>query len=162
MDAVKHIMTATGIKVNCYIVVLDVSSYIPEDIKKSMNKYFAEAKLLGTDKIMIIPYGITCSDEKEERAAADKIIKCLQIAEKEAARCDITVCVEDTPSCHIPLSSTEECHYILSKVPGLKLVFDTANMIAGGSVPLESYEKLKGYISHVHLKDCLLYTSRCV
>ena len=153
MDAVKHIMTATGIKVNCYIVVLDVSSYIPEDIKKSMNKYFAEAKLLGTDKIMIIPYGITCSDEKEERAAADKIIKCLQIAEKEAARCDITVCVEDTPSCHIPLSSTEECHYILSKVPGLKLVFDTANMIAGGSVPLESYEKLKGYISHVHLKD---------
>ena len=45
---------------------------------------------------------------------------------------------------------------MLQSVEGLEFVFDTANMLPNGEDPQESYEKLKGRISHVHLKDVVL------
>ena len=39
------------------------------------------------------------------------------------------------------------------KVPGLRHVFDTGNMIAQGDDPVEFYNQLAPYLSHAHLKD---------
>ena len=74
----------------------------------------------------------------------------------------IKVCVEDTPTCRLPLSSIAECGKLLKAVPGLGLVYDSANMIPGGDDPLEFYEKLKDYICHVHLKDVCRTEKKCL
>src|SRR6056297_3359357 len=57
---------------------------------------------------------------------------------------------------------------LLEEVPGLKLVFDTANPVfqldrskprEDGSFPwqdpMEFYQKVKEHVVHVHIKDCL-------
>lgn len=64
--------------------------------------------------------------------------------------------------------SAEHTLRLVEEVPGLKLIFDTANPVfqkdrskpqADGSFPwqdpLEFYQKVKAHVAHVHLKDCL-------
>ena len=63
--------------------------------------------------------------------------------------------------------SAEHTLRLIEEVPGLKLVFDTANPVfqldrskaqADGSFPwqdpLEFYQKVKEHVIHVHIKDC--------
>ncbi|MCI2069602.1 MAG: TIM barrel protein [Bacilli bacterium] len=72
-----------------------------------------------------------------------------------AEKFGITVCFEDTPSIEIPLSSSSDCLAILKEVKGLKLVFDTGNMLPALEKPLDFYEATKEYICRVHLKETI-------
>lgn len=49
------------------------------------------------------------TNEDERRTRAERTIKYLREAVAEAAKYGVTVCVEDTPTCNVPLCSTEEC-----------------------------------------------------
>lgn len=80
-------------------------------------------------------------------------VKYLRLAVIAGRKYGVKICIEDTPTCQLPLSSIAECREILAAVPGLGLAYDTANMIPAGDDPLEFYEKLKSRICHVHLKD---------
>jgi sugar phosphate isomerase/epimerase len=58
------------------------------------------------------------------------------------------------------LSSTEDCQFILDQVPGLGLVFDTANMKPVGDDEIDFYNRLHAYIRHVHVKDVAIGESK--
>lgn len=45
---------------------------------------------------------------------------------------------------------------MLEQVPGLRLVYDTANMLPCGEDPLEYYRALSQYVVHTHAKDVAL------
>ena len=51
------------------------------------------------------------------------------------------------------MCSEAEIREILEGVPGLKLVFDSANMIVAGEDPVTFYEGLHEYVIHMHIKD---------
>lgn len=154
MKTVKHVLSACGLGVNTLILSMNMGKDDPKRIASETVRAVSRAKQISAGKLMIVPRGIRCSEDLAERkAAADRIIRCFRIAVRAAEKEQLTVCVEDTPDWRIPLSSAEECKYVLEHVPGLKLVYDTANMLPADGDPLAFYELLKEYITHVHLKD---------
>lgn len=161
LQNVKQILQMTGAKVNCCISMLKMQACTLEQAKTQIGKELAEAAELGADKLLVVPFEVSCgNDPDERRKTADHIVEMLQMAVEMAKGTGIKICIEDTPSCFIPLSTAAECKYVLEKVPGLGFAFDTANMIPGGDKePLAFYEELKEYICHVHLKD-IQYTDK--
>lgn len=125
-------------------------------VKARLEKAVRRAHELDCKRIMLVPMG---QFEAGGLKATDKerlfenYVKGFGLASEICKREGIALNVEDTPTCYLPLSSTEECALLLNAVDGLSLTFDTANMLPGGSEPNEFYEKLKGKVTHVHLKD---------
>lgn len=65
----------------------------------------------------------------------------------------ISVLVEDFDSKKIPCGNCGDMLFFGEKVSKLKYTFDTGNFAYFGEDALECFEKLKGRIGHVHLKD---------
>ena len=65
----------------------------------------------------------------------------------------VTVTVEDTPNIKLPVCDSEDLLYLLEKVNYLKLTYDTGNMILKGENTIDFFDKLKDYVTYVHLKD---------
>ncbi len=140
----------------CLISYIPMSKINNNKVIKMIDKSIEMAKRFKCKKVMIVPMGkfeVFLLRKRDKEILAQNYIHNYKIAVERANRDNITVCFEDAPTCLIPLSSTEECKRILQEVPGLKLVFDTANMLPGGSETMQFYEELKNYICHVHLKD---------
>ena len=64
------------------------------------------------------------------------MISGFQTAVAEGKKRGLTVCFETTPHDELALSSAKDCGTVLNAVNGLKLVFDTANMLPAGEAPL--------------------------
>ena len=121
-------------------------------------KSIRTAEDLGAPLLMLVPMASRDAEIADGLTRDEILKKCippLQFAVSAAKQHGIQICVEDTPPCRIPLSSAAECKALLDAVPGLGLVFDTANMLAQGEDPMVFYEQMKPYICHVHLKDAV-------
>ena len=152
-------MNATGVAVNCYIA--NISFFASGTrIREKLEKQMSIAAEMKAHLFMIVPYGLPTELKKARKFGKAKVRELLisgfQMAVTEAQKNGLTVCFETTPHDELALSSSEDCLYILNAVDGLKLVFDTANMLPAGEAPLNYYEKLKESIVHVHLKDVIL------
>ena len=90
----------------------------------------------------------------------ERMVKGFQLAVKKGKEYGLEVCFETTPEDVVCLSGTEDCRYVLDRVPDLGLVFDTANMLPHGDDTLSAYEALKDRIVHVHLKDVELLNTK--
>ena len=152
-------MTATGVSVDCYIANIPFFAS-GSKIKEALERQMSIASALRARLFMIVPYGIPTEFKTAQRlgkaAVRERMIAGFRAAVKEGEKRGMTVCFETTPHNELALSSAEDCRYILNAVDGLKLVFDTANMLPAGETPTDYYERLKEYIVHVHLKDVLL------
>lgn len=150
----------TGVKPLCYIGSVSFFSNTEEKIRGTMTKHLHAAAKLGAKLYMIVPMNV----QKDEKVCAklgkaevqNRLKKYFTLAVGLAKGRGIQVCFETTPRDYTSLSGTEDCHWILEQVPGLGLVYDTANMLPHGDDPLEYYEALKEYIIHVHVKDVAL------
>ena len=115
---------------------------------------------LGAKLLMIVPYLPVFDDRRARKLGREKtleqLVRGFRIAVEMGKSFGLTACFETTPQEDIRLSGTEDCLFVLERVPDLGLVFDTANMLPHGDKPLEAYEALKPYIVHVHLKDVAL------
>lgn len=156
-------MTATGVKVCCYICYVSLFSE-EKAIRKALEKELCIARSLQAKKVMIVPYFPVVDNRKAKKLGREQTLKTLergfQIAVEMGGAYGLDVCFETTPQEDIHLSGTEDCLYVLERVPGLGLVMDTANMLPHGDDPLVAYESLKKYIVHVHLKDVTLKKAR--
>ena len=152
-------MTAAGVSVDCYIANIPFFAS-DSKIKEALERQMSIASALRASLFMIVPYGIPTEFKTAQRlgktAVRERMIAGFRAAVKEGKKRGMTVCFETTPHDELALSSAEDCRYILNAVDGLKLVFDTANMLPAGETPTDYYERLKEYIVHVHLKDVLL------
>lgn len=154
---------ATGVKVCCYISV--VSFFGKERaISAALDREMRIAQDLGASLFMIIPYKqfFDCRKAKKlgRLRVLEQMVKGFQLAMEKGKEYGLTVCFETTPEDVICLSGTEDCRYVLDHVPGLGLVFDTANMLPHGDDTLSAYEALKDRIVHVHLKDVELLDAK--
>ena len=114
----------------------------------------------GTNRLMLVENIFLEDLSAMSRAdATKKLVDAFSEIVRYAASYGVTVMFEDFPSPALPLCTSDECGELLRSVPGLKLVFDTANMLALEEDPVEFYTKLRQYVAHVHLKDVVYATS---
>lgn len=155
----REAMAATGVRIYCYISC--ISFFAAEQaICTALDRDMAVAKSLGAKLFMIVPYYMVIDNRKARRLGRERVrqrlVSGFRLAVRKGAAYGLKVCFETTPAEEIHLSGTEDCRYVLDHVPGLGLVFDTANMLPHGDEPLKSCEALQKYIVHVHLKDVAL------
>ena len=72
---------------------------------------------------------------------------------RRAAPLGIDVTIEDFGLPGSPNGTIAGCAAILDRVPALRFAFDTGNFSCYGEDPHAAYERLRGRISFVHLKD---------
>ena len=114
----------------------------------------------GTNRLMIVENIFHEDLAAMSRAdAMNKLVDAFSEIVEYATGYGVTVMFEDFPSPALPLCTSDECGELLRRAAGLKLVFDTANMLALGDDPVEFYSKLRQYVAHVHLKDVVYTTS---
>lgn len=158
----QQAIAQTDVHVCCYIA--SISFFKERNVLETMIENELEtAAALQAKMLMIVPYAGS-KDLKLARAMAEdtvrqKMIDGFRLAVQMGSQKAIPICFETTPHAELRLSATSDCKAVLDAVPGLGLVFDTANMLPAGDDPFEAYEKLKSYITHVHLKDVALQSS---
>lgn len=86
----------------------------------------------------------------------NKYFRCVDWMLKVAEDNDITVCIENVSSGNISTSIELQNMFAAFDSTRLKLIWDIANAYAGGEIDAfpAGYERIKGRIVHVHIKDC--------
>lgn len=156
IDKVKEGLNKYGLKVSCVLSFISMITEEEKEIKRRVRKALEMTSALSCGLLMIVPMLENETEKNAKISREDKVSlteKYLRQAAEEAAAYGIKICIESIPTCELPLSSYEECLYLLERIPGLGLVYDTANMIPAGEDTEAYYEKLKKYICHVHVKD---------
>lgn len=149
-------LRSCGLELACLIAHVPMTKY---DEKRAAKKIDAAAGLAcdcGCRRVMFVPMGQFEAGrlrprDKEELFA--HYARGFALAAEKCAAAGLEACVEDTPTCLLPLSSADECERLLRAVPGLGLVYDTANMLPAGDDPAAFYERLRGRTVRAHLKD---------
>lgn len=109
------------------------------------------AAYFGAEKVLAVPGFYQPGDDidKAYRRSSGQ----LEIMCRRAAEYGIAVTVEDFDDANSPCCGTEGLLRLLKGTEGLRFTFDTGNFAYANEDTEQSYELLKPYISHVHLKD---------
>lgn len=150
----------TGVTPLCYIGSVSFFSNSEAVIRDKLSHQLQTAARLGAKLYMIVPMNVLKDERFCSRMGKAQVRSRLKtyfsLAVQLAEGSGIRVCFETTPREYTCLSGAEDCRWLLEQVPGLGLVFDTANMLSHGDDPLAYYEALKDYIIHTHIKDVAL------
>ena len=154
-------MKAQEIACGCIIATLPFYD-APKKVESKLKKAFELTKRMGADTLMVVP-GLVGMDKsacaKMSRwQMLDRAVEKYTLAVNLGEQYGIQVGFENTPVAYKPLSSAEDCRYLLDKVPGLGMIFDTGNFRVAdtSSDELAAYEMLKDRIIRVHLKDVVV------
>lgn len=152
-------MAETGVRVHCLIAYVSLFAG-DRAIRRAVKAELETARTLGAELLMLVPYLPVLDQRRAQKLGREKtleqLVRGFRLAVELGEGCGVKVCFEMTPQEEIRLSGTEDCLAVLRQVPGLGLVFDTANMLPHGDEPLAALEALRPYIVHVHLKDVAL------
>ena len=154
-----------GVRVSCIISAPPFFTAPEEAAAESIRNSLALCEEAGTDMLMLVPgqsstMGMgpdecaVCSGMTREEML-ERTIKMYNLAVSLAADTGVQVVFENTPHWYKPLAAPEDVKYVLDRVPGLGLVFDTGNFRVADTAcdELGAYELLKDRIARVHLKD---------
>lgn len=159
LNVYQDAMQETGVKLACYIAQVDFLR-AEEHWMPQLHGGLQAAAALNAQRMMIVPFSdgedMQLVREMESDAVLYRMTEGFRFAVAEGKKHNMPVCFETTPHEIFRLSGTADCMQVLQAVPGLGLVFDTANMLPHGDDPVEAYEALKQYTVHVHLKDVKL------
>lgn len=153
---VSRALADSGLSLGCLIAHIPMSVRKDDKVARLTDKSLALAARMGSPLMMIVPmttFGAGKLRPRDKERIFENYARYYAAAVRAADGSGVSVCFEDTPSCYLPLSRTEECARLLDAVDGLGLVCDTANMLPGGSDPTAFYETLKGRVVRAHLKD---------
>lgn len=159
VDTVKEALKKRNLKVSSLIHFDKFASMEEADsavlIEKAKN-VIDLAKEIGTEIVMLVPQAQENVLEYSRKALADCLVKhWIPIAEYARAQ-GVHVVAEDTPDLRLPLCTTEELSYVLERVPGLEMVYDSGNMILVDEDPVTYFETFANQIAHIHLKDMIV------
>lgn len=145
-DNMEQLLEKYHLQINCltYLNVLESEEQLPVVMEL--------AQRFDCKKMMLVP-GIA---EGEKDTIYQKMVNAFRKIVKEAEKYGITCMIEDDPDVRLPMCSTAEMHALFDAVPGLQMVYDTANMLVNGEEPLDYYEEFAEYVRHVHLKDIIV------
>lgn len=156
-DAVLDAMKQTGTKCSCYLAF--ISAPMPTEAGNTAaitqgREAVDQTLRLGTHVMMFVPAGYQDAVAVMSRQQlADTFISVLKPVVAYAEERGVTVVIEDAPHREFPMCSQEELSYLLSAVPGLRLVYDSGNMLFAGDDPVAYYEHFRDVTAHGHLKD---------
>lgn len=155
LDAVREAMRGSQLRLGCLVFNLPIAEGDVAGVDLPMHEALDMAQVLGCNTIIAIPYNYTPPDFSalDRKTALYNLVEGYTRAVQLAEGSGIQVCFEDTPNALLPLSGREDCRNVLQQVPGLGLVYDTANMLPVGEDPIAFYDALKENICRVHLKD---------
>lgn len=111
------------------------------------------ARALGTEIFMLVPQAQDGIEQYEPEQIRRRMTEHWCPITEYAKGFGLHVVVEDTPDLKLHFCRADEVKEVLDAVPGLELVYDSANMILTGEDPVEYLEKFAGRIAYVHLKD---------
>lgn len=121
------------------------------DVESQAEKIFADAKTIGAKKLLVIPGFIPEGADRE--ACPRQIIDCTKRLGELADRAGFVLTIEDFDNERSPISDSSGMLRFMDAVPGLTACFDTGNFYFAGEDALDAFERLRGRIGHVHLKD---------
>ena len=121
------------------------------DVEAQAEKIFADAKTIGARKLLVIPGFIPEGADRE--ACTRQIIDCTKRLGELADRAGFALTMEDFDNERSPISDSSGMLRFMDAVPGLTACFDTGNFYFAGEDALDAFERLRGCIGHVHLKD---------
>ena len=143
IEEIKRMLEENGLHLSCIICM-----GLAEDIHVADGLVDA-CEYLKCKKIMLVP-GAPTSDKKE---LFDLMVRNYsKITELASGKNIVCVC-EDDPDITVPCGTREEVDAILNAVPGLRLVYDSANMLPSGDEVVPYYEYFADRTAHIHLKD---------
>ena len=153
-----------GVKVSCIISAPPFFT-APQAVEQSIKASLMLCKEAGTDMLMLVPGQSSPlrigPDEREICASMSRdemlmrTVEMYRLAVSLAEDTGVQVVFENTPHWYKPLAAPQDVKYVLDRVPGLGLVFDTGNFRVADTEcnELEAYDLLKDRIRRVHLKD---------
>lgn len=122
-------------------------------VKETVGK-LAQLKKFDCGRLMIVPFpkSDVSGEEDAERAMArmiDGLRRIIPEAKKEGIECY----VENFSTTRLPYGKVDDVRKILDAVPEVKYVFDTANYFCIDIDPHAAYERFRGKIDFVHVKN---------
>lgn len=151
-DEVGRELSFVGIEISSIPVWFDFGR--DADVDRQSGPVLEAARYLGAKKILAIPGFFQEGDSPEEKnRQMESMAQCLNRLAEKAAGYGVSLVMEDYDSLLAPFSTAEGLEYFLERCPGLSCCFDTGNFPFAGEDPEEAYARLRGRITHVHLKD---------
>jgi sugar phosphate isomerase/epimerase len=142
-EEIGRMLENNGLKLSC-IICMDVAGNI-----EGTEGLVEACEYLKCKKIMLVP-GLPTEDKKE---LFDLMVRNYTKIVNLAAQKGIICVCEDEPNIKVPCGSREELEAILKAVPGLHVVFDSANMLPSCDEVIPYYEHFADRTAHVHVKD---------
>lgn len=143
IDEIKRMLEENGLNLSC-IICMDVAGNI-----EGTDGMVEACEYLKCRKIMLVP-GTPTDDKKK---LFDLMVRNYKKIVDLAARKNIVCVCEDDPNIKVPCGTREEVDAILNAVPGLRLVYDSANMLPSGDEVVPYYEYFADRTAHIHIKD---------
>jgi len=143
IEEIKRMLEENGLALSC-IICMDVAVNFD-----GTNGLVDACEYLNCRKIMLVP-GAPTDDKKK---LFDLMVKNYTRIVDLASRKNIVCVCEDDPDITIPCGTREEVDAILNAVPGLRLVYDSANMLPSGDEVVPYYEYFADRTAHIHVKD---------
>ena len=142
-EEIKRMLEENGLKLSC-VICMDVAGDID-----GADGLVDACEYLNCRKIMLVP-GAPIEDKRALFALMVKNYS--KIADLASQKGIVCVC-EDDPDIKVPCGTRTEVEAILNAVPGLRLVYDSANMLPSGDEVVPYYEYFADRTAHIHLKD---------
>ena len=150
-DALKRLLDANGLRVVSVYDWIDFVHDDPAACARRTEELLRTAKEFGAGNVLVLP---GCFREGDDEAAGlDRICGGLSDACRLAEPLGLDVTIEDFGLPGSPNGTVAGCAEILDRVPALRFAFDTGNFSCYGEEPHAAYERLRGRIAFVHLKD---------
>jgi len=152
-EEVRKIMDDYGLKTSCYTFFADINFDDENKQKEGIEKIkrgIEEAKILGTDKIML-PFG--GKNEYTREKSRENVLKGIEKVIDFAKSYNITITVEHFPDIRGPFLNSKDVNEAIKKVPDLRITFDSGNVLIGGENPVDGFLNSKNFIIHTHFKD---------
>lgn len=156
-EGVLRALKENDLKCSCYLAFISAPKATEEGNRRAVEQGKAavdQTLRLGTRIMMFVPADYQDAvDSLSREAVAATFAEVLRPVVRYAEEKGVTVVIEDAPHRNFPMCSEAELKYLLEAVPGLKLVYDSGNMLHAGEDPVVYYDHLAEYTAHAHGKE---------
>lgn len=159
-EQLKTMLAAQELQVAC-VLLFDTYPLTENMAKKIQHARdtIDQTKAVGAGLVMLIP-----SAQEIGKFNTDTPVPSRQAMTETMAACwaeiaaygqsqGVTCVIEDTPNLQIPLDTVEEMEDMFQRVPELRMLYDTGNMLLVDADPVTYLQAFIDKTVHLHLKD---------
>ena len=156
-EQVKKAIEDAGLCVACYVGFPKLKlgdTQATEGTAKQVRRDIDRARAMGAGLYMYAP-NVQHEDaiNHSREALREALANGMALAVEYATHHQMTVIIEESPNIDIPMCGIDDIRALLDATDGLRLAFDSGNMLPVYEDPVEFYEKTRGRMSHMHVKD---------